>query len=122
MGFYHTPSPAEYLSAFHLFDYCVCGALSAVWKFVVPLNCRVCFLWVGLDYWLVKVSWLGELVSVFWCVELNLFCLACNEVSSSEFWSFYGFSMTFGSPFLIILFYWRIIVVCVFHWILLALG
>ena len=42
-------------------------------------------LWVGLDDWLVKVSWLGELVSVFWWVELDLFSLECNEVSNSEF-------------------------------------
>ena len=41
---------------------------------------------VGLDEWLVKVSWLGELASVFWWVELYLFCLECSEVSSSEFW------------------------------------
>ena len=43
------------------------------------------FLWVGLDEWLVKVSWLGKLVSVFWWVELDFFSLECNEVSSSEF-------------------------------------
>ena len=30
-------------------------------------------------------SWLGELESVFWWVELDLFFLECNEVSSSEF-------------------------------------
>ena len=40
---------------------------------------------LGLDEWLVKVSWLGELASVFWWVELDLFSLECNEVSSSEF-------------------------------------
>ena len=27
--------------------------------------------WVGLDGWLVKVSWLGKFVSVFWWVELD---------------------------------------------------
>ena len=41
--------------------------------------------WVGLDDWLVKVSWLGKLVSVFWCMELDFFSLECNEVSSNEF-------------------------------------
>ena len=41
-------------------------------------------LWVGLDEWLVKVSWLGKLVSVFWWVELVFFSLECNEVSSNE--------------------------------------
>ena len=40
---------------------------------------------MGLDEWLVKVSWLGRLVSVFWWVELDLFSLEYNEVSSSEF-------------------------------------
>ena len=39
----------------------------------------------GVDLWLVKVSWLGKLVSVFWWVELDLFSLECNDVSSSEF-------------------------------------
>ena len=43
------------------------------------------FLWVGLDEWLVKVSWLGKLALVFWWVELYLFSLECNEVSSSDF-------------------------------------
>ena len=39
---------------------------------------------VGLYRWLVKVSWLGKLVLVFWWVELDFFSLACNEVSSNE--------------------------------------
>ena len=42
---------------------------------------------------LVKVSWLGELASVFWWVELDLFSLECKEVSSSGFWGVYGFGM-----------------------------
>ena len=41
---------------------------------------------VGLDEWLVKFSWLGELLSVFWWMELDLFSLECNEVSSSDLW------------------------------------
>ena len=32
-----------------------------------------------------QVSWLGKLVSVFWWVEVDLFSLERNEVSSSEF-------------------------------------
>ena len=52
---------------------------------------------MGLGEWLVKVSWLAELASVFWWVELNLFSLECNEVSSSEFWGVYRFGMTLGS-------------------------
>ena len=31
---------------------------------MVPLNCGICYLWVGLDQWLVKVSCLEELMSV----------------------------------------------------------
>ena len=53
----------------------VCGS-SLLWRVL---------LWVGLDRWLVKVSWLEKLVSVFWCVGLDFFSLECNEVSSSEF-------------------------------------
>ena len=41
-------------------------------------------LWVGLYQWLVKVSWLGKLVSVSWWVELDFFSLECNEVSSND--------------------------------------
>ena len=41
-------------------------------------------LWVGLYRWLVKVSWLGKFVSVFWWVELDFFSLEYNEVSSNE--------------------------------------
>ena len=39
---------------------------------------------MGLDMWLVKVSWLGKLVLVFWWVELYFFSLECNEVFSNE--------------------------------------
>ena len=38
----------------------------------------------------------GELVSVFGWVELDLFSLECNEVSSREFWGVYGFCMDLG--------------------------
>ena len=51
---------------------------------------------MGLDEWLVKVSWLGKLAWVFWWVELDLFSLEFNEVSSSEFCGVYGFGVTFG--------------------------
>jgi len=39
----------------------------------------------GVGRVVVKVSWLGKLVSVFWWVELDFFSLECNEVSSNEF-------------------------------------
>ena len=38
-----------------------------------------------MDYWFVTVSWLKELASVFWWVELDLFSLECSVVSSGEF-------------------------------------
>ena len=50
-----------------------------------------------MDEWLVKVFWLGKLVSVFWWVELDLFSLECNEVSSSVSWGVCGFGVTLGS-------------------------
>ena len=39
----------------------------------------------------------GGLASVFWWVELDLFSLECNKVSSSEFLGVYGFGMALGS-------------------------
>ena len=61
------------------------------------LYCRVSSLWVGLYGCLVKVSWLGKLVSLFWWVELNFFSLECNEVSSNELRDVSGFGVTLGS-------------------------
>ena len=61
------------------------GVASLFLQFVGPVYCGGSSLWVGLDEWLVKVSWLGKLVSVFWWVELDFFSLKCNEVYSSEF-------------------------------------
>ena len=40
----------------------------------------------------------GELVPVFWWVELDVFSLECSELSSNEFCGVYGFSMALGSP------------------------
>ena len=53
---------------------------------------------MGLDQWLVKVSWLEEIVSVFQWVELHLFYLECNEVSINEFWGVCGFGMALCIP------------------------
>ena len=44
----------------------------SLWSF---LYCGVSSLWVGLDGWLVMVSWLSKLVSVFLLVELDFFHL-----------------------------------------------
>ena len=43
------------------------------------------FIVEGLGDWLVKVSWLGKLASVCWCMELDFFSLECNGVPSNEF-------------------------------------
>ena len=64
------------------------------------LYCGGSSLWVGLDDWLVKISWLGKLVSVFWWVELEFFCLDCNEVSRSEFWDVCDFGVTLGNMYI----------------------
>ena len=59
MGIYHLPLPAEYLYAFSFcLNHCVSGGLSVCWKFVVPLYCGGCSLWVGLDEWLVTQGFL----------------------------------------------------------------
>ena len=52
---------------------------------MVPFYCAGFTQWVGLDDWLVKVSWLGKLALVFWCMELDFFSLECNGVPSNEF-------------------------------------
>ena len=85
MGIFHVPLPVGYFSAFSsCLDCCVWSGLSVFWWSVVPLYCDF-IQWVGLDDWFVKVSWLGKLVSVFWCMEMDFFSLECNGVSSSEF-------------------------------------
>ena len=43
-------------------------------------------------------SWLGELVPVFWLMELDLVSLKGSAVSSSRFWGVYEFSMSLGNP------------------------
>ena len=115
MGIYPVPLPTEYFSVFSsCLDCCVWGGLSIFWQFVVPLYCGGSSLCVGLNGWLVKVSWLGKLVSVFWCVELDFISLECNEVSSNELWDVSGFVVTLGSLYIraVFLCCWRICVVC----------
>ena len=50
-----------------------------------------------MDDWLVKVSWLGKLVSVFWCVEMDFFSLECNGVPSNVLQWVYVLGVTLGS-------------------------
>ena len=52
---------------------------------------------MGLDGWLVNVSWLAKLVSVFWWEELDFFSLECNEVSSNEYCDVVGFGVALRS-------------------------
>ena len=61
-----TPLPVGYFSAFSsCLDFCVWSGLSVFWRSVVPFYRGGFTQWVELDDWLVKVSWLGKLVSVF---------------------------------------------------------
>ena len=50
--------------------------------------------WVGLVT--CQGFWLGKLPLVFWWVEVELFSLEYNKVSSNEFCGVYGFGVTFG--------------------------
>ena len=71
---------------FHLVYIAVFGVAflysGSLWS---SLYCGVSSLWVGLDRWLVKVSWIGKLVrcSGGWSWISSLWS-AMNEVSSNE--------------------------------------
>ena len=87
VGIFHVPLLVGYFSAFSsCLDCCVWSGLSAFCWSVVPFYCGGFTQWVGLNDWFVKVSRLGKLASVFWCMELDFFSLECNGVSSNEFW------------------------------------
>ena len=106
VGIYPVPLPVGYFSAFLSCLYCyVWDGLSVFWQFVVPLYCGGSSRWVGSDEWLVKVCWLGKLVSVFWWVKLDFFSLEWNEVTSSEFWDVYRFGVTLDSLYIEAQFY-----------------
>ena len=64
-------------------SYCVWDPLHAGWKVVVPLKYGVCPPWLGFDQCLVKVSWLGGLVPVFWWMRLDLVSLKGSAISRS---------------------------------------
>ena len=71
------------------------------WPFCMLVVCGSSFLWRflpvgGVGRVACQGSWLGKLVLVFWWVEVDLFSLEWNEVSSSEFWGVYGFGVTFA--------------------------
>ena len=97
VGFYIVPSSAGYFSAFSFcFICCVWDLLSEDWRVIVFLNCGICLPWVGLDPCLVKVSWFGGLVPLFWSTELDIVSLKGSVMSSSKFWGVSGFGMAFG--------------------------
>ena len=97
MGIYPVPLPAGY-SSLHLVYIAEFGVAflysGSLWS---SLYCGVSSLRVGLYRWLVQVSWLGKLMSVFWWLELDFFSLECNEVSSNELGDVSGFGVTLGS-------------------------
>ena len=86
MDIYSVPFPAGYSLSFHVVYIAAFGVAflysGSLWS---SLYYGVSLFWEGLYQWLVKVSWLGKLVSEFWWVELDFFSLECNEVSSNEF-------------------------------------
>ena len=63
---------------------------------------------------------------MFWWVELDLFSLECNDMSTSEFWGIYKFGMTLGNlSFSVqgsIPVFSGELAWCVLHWNLLAFG
>ena len=75
------------------------GVLSTGWKVVVPLNCGVCPLLVGLGQCPVKVSWLwdGKDSCLYSAGCLGLASLEGSAMSSGVFWGIYGFGMALAS-------------------------
>ena len=71
VGIYSVPLPAAY-SCLYIQFILMCLVVflysGSLWS---SLYCGVSSLCVGLYRWLVKVSWLGKLVLVFWWVELD---------------------------------------------------
>ena len=65
---------------------------------MVPFYCGDFTQWVGLDDWLVKVSWLGKLVSVFWCMDMDFFSLEGNGVPVMSFVMGLCVRCDFGQP------------------------
>ena len=98
MGFYHVALSAGYFSLFPFcLVYCVWGLLSTGWKVVISLNFGVSLPLVRLDQYLMKVSWLGGFVPLFWWMELNLVFLKGSALSSSVFLDVCGFSMALAT-------------------------
>ena len=86
VGIFHVPLLVGHFSAFSsCLDCCVWSGFSVFCWSVVSFYCGDFTQCVGLDNWLVKVSWFGKLVSMFWSVEMDFFSLECNEVPSDEF-------------------------------------
>ena len=80
---------------------------------------------VRLDEWLAKVSWLGELVSVFWWVEMDLLSGGAVKCPVMSLRVSLGLAWLWAAHLLMLrvvfLFLW-IISMGILHWILLVLG
>ena len=86
-----------FLCLFTLFHLLCLGSSSSGCKVIVPLTRGDCPQCVGLDQYLVKVSWLGGLVSVFRWVELDLVSLKGNVTPSGVLWGVCELGVT-GQP------------------------
>ena len=114
-------SPSEGLKAAFLWHWIRYTAVwlwashpNARWQFAFPLCCGGSSLWVGLDGWLVKVSWLGKLVSGAWSWISSLWsAIKCPGVSFEMplglVWLWAACILTLRAVFLCC---WRICVVC----------
>ena len=52
---------------------------------------------MGLDQYIVKVSWLGGLVILLWWLELDFASVESCAMPSSVFWGIYRLGMALGS-------------------------
>ena len=104
LGFHHVPSAAAcfYVISFCLL-YCVWGSPGYRLEVVVPFNCGVFPLPLGVAV-IPRVGPVpnevfltGGLVFVFWWMELDLVSLKGSAVSSSVFWSVYELGVFWGS-------------------------
>ena len=125
LGIYPVSLPAGYPLSLHLVYIAVFGVAflysGSLWS---SFYCGVSWLLVGLDRWVVQISWLGKLLSVFWWVELDLFSLECNEVSGNELGDVNGLRVTLGSLYIEAQGYVPVFLenLCGMLWNLLALG
>ena len=96
---FHVPLLVGYFSAFSsCLDCFVWSGLSVFCWSVVPFYCGDFTKWVGFNDLFVKVSWLGKLVSLFWCMKMDFFSLECNGVPLMSFAMGLCVRCDFGQP------------------------